>query len=467
MKPISSSPISLDDKLNRERRLPTVHFANMTEPLPTSPTMSTPKPTGRLQPGKSTYIVPNPISQYQYRRASVSVPMSTRMRTEESTKGYTSTRPNSMLITRPNSMLITRPKRLSTHNMDIWTSPNSTVPPVYANPGPGRSFTPLSNHKSIATSSSGSRITSCNSNSSKGSMQSTSTIPSTPPNTFSRTKPYDPLQHYIPCLYPNCSAHYTPTHAGSMYYVPQGSYSLTRLHGYCPRHVTKELADATAQCKREWETMRQSAGRKTLGQIDQEFDRFMEQFRDERQAEDARLQQDQRSRLVSAGPSPVEKITDGKTKVHFDAWDWRYTPRRCTTPGCKSSPYSPYASHLYAIYTTPRPSGYTPLPTLCPACAKAEVATFEQKVAEKWASRSEWEDQAWDDWLANVTRDRAMEVKFGEKAQEKAIRGKGPARRAESTTKPEGADDRSAREPVLRKKRSLFRRLFSKAAAGN
>lgn len=458
MKPNFNSPISLDATQDQKHRQPTVRFADVVEPLPISPIPSTPNTRIRQQPGQSMYSIPTLLPQYQYhRRASVSSQMPTMMRTTQKTENY--------VATRPNSMVITRPKRLSTPNIDTWSRQSHTIPPTHSIPDSTRSSTPLSTRKSASTSSSASRVTSYNSNSSRTSMHSASTVRSTPPDITSLPRQYDPLQHYVPCLDPTCSAHYTPPHAGSMYYVPQGSYSLTRLHGYCPQHVTKELADATAQCKLEWETMRQSAGRKTLGQIDQEFDTFMERFREERQAEDAQLQQNQRDRLVSAVPTPTEQATEGKSKVKFDDWNWRYTPRRCTTSGCKSSPYSPYANHLYSFYTIPQPSKHTPLSTLCPACAKAEVETFEQKVAEKWSSRSEWDNQEWSEWLDNVTRDREMEVEFGEKAQEKAVRGKvgGPARREDSVAK---VEDNQGSELVLKKRRSVFRRLFSKGQVG-
>lgn len=458
MKPTPDVPISLGGQLNRKLSLPTVHFANMPEPLRRSSTPSLPKPTTRAPLGQSTYNIPTPHSQYQYhRRASALIPMTPRTTIEENRRSYISPRPNSMLITRP--------KRLSTYNMNTLTNHDPTIPPVYPESGSTKPPMSLPNETSDMKSSSGSYIASYSSESSKKPIQSVPTMPSIPSNPASRSRQYDPLQHYIPCLYPNCSAHYILPHSGSMYYVPQGLYLLARLHSYCPRHVTQELADATAQCKREWEIMRQSAGRKTLGQIDQEFGRFMKQFRAERHTQDARLQQLQRSRLVGADLNASEARTDGKTSVQFDAWDWRYTPRRCTTPACKSPPYSPYATHFYAFYTTPRPSRYTPLPTLCPACAKAEVEATEQKVAEKRASQSEWDHQAWNDWLATVTRSRNMAASSAEKVQEKAVRGKVLAKQAESVAKV-GQDDRPS-EPVLRKKRSVFRRLFSKGAAGN
>lgn len=245
-----------------------------------------------------------------------------------------------------------------------------------------------------------------------------------------------------------------------MYYVPQGVYSLSRLHGYCQRHATKELADASASCKREWELLRQSAGRKTLGQIGLEFETFMKHFRNARAAEDAQLQQDLKNRVVGMpATATVGRQAGGKPKVQFDEWDWRYTPRRCTSPNCKSAPYSPYASHLYAFYNSPRPSTFTLLHTLCPRCAKKEIETFEHKVSEKWSSRSNgWKEQEWEEWFGNVMRDREMEGEFWEKTQEKAIKEKGVVRRVEKVG--QGKGEKTGEMEIKEKRKSMFRRLI-------
>ncbi|KAI8934419.1 hypothetical protein NX059_009154 [Plenodomus lindquistii] len=280
-----------------------------------------------------------------------------------------------------------------------------------------------------------------------------------------------------------------------MYYVPQGPYSLSRLHGYCPRHTTKELADASATCKREWEALRQSAGRRTLGQIAADFETFKQQFRDAREVEDEQLQRDLQSRVLGSSSSssnaatvPAEKSTasantsspnnaNAKLKVTFDTWDWRYTPRRCTKAKCKATPYSPFASHLYNFYNTTRVSTFRPLATLCPACATKEIEAFERKVNEKWGSRvGGWDEREWEEWFGNVVRDRQMEGEFWEKAQERVVREKkGGVGRVESVAvgrgkgqvmeKVKGVEEKKGEVGVGRRK-SVFRRMFSSMSLG-
>ncbi|KAH9881681.1 hypothetical protein IAQ61_000408 [Plenodomus lingam] len=436
-------------KLNARSSPPTVRFTEP-EPLPRCRTRSTPMSLIRPQPAHSRYTVPSPLLALQYQNLRVPEMSSPALSLQKAREEKIS-----RATPRPQSILITRPRRLSTQTVNTRTStstlhPSSTMPSSRSSPNTESrtSKAPLPNRASVPnlnpSLAHGSRV---HSYTSTHSTQSAPAILSTPPNPAIPQGQYDPLQHYIPCLWPACSKHYTAAHAGSMYYVPQGPFSLTRLHGYCPRHATQELAEASALCKREWEFLRQSAGRKTLPQIAAEFEAFMKQFRSARAADDAQLLQELRSRVVGGtttattttakvqSPTAGEKANTAKTrpKVQFDIWDWRYTPHRCTAVNCKANPYSPYASHLYIFYHSPRPSTFKPLHTLCPRCANREVEDFERRVSEKWSSRCDgWNEQEWDEWLGNVVRDREMDAEFTEKAQEKMIKDKGTTRRVET-----------------------------------
>jgi hypothetical protein len=177
------------------------------------------------------------------------------------------------------------------------------------------------------------------------------------------------------------------------------------------------LKDANAACKKEYEVLRQNAGRKTMGVIATEFEFFKQDFRGERRVTDAKMQKEQRRRVLGT----PEKGREG-------VWDWKYTARPCTTASCKTF-YSLYANHLYAFYRTPLPSSsFLPQQTLCPGCAKTELESFEHKIKEKWGSRCGWDEREWSEWFANAVNDRKMEQKYWSKVQERVVREKGPAR---------------------------------------
>jgi hypothetical protein len=276
---------------------------------------------------------------------------------------------------------------------------------------------------------------------------------------------YNPLSHYIPCLHPGCKTHYSRTHSGPTYHLPQGPYSLSKHHGYCAPHAAKELKDATARCKRQWEALRQNAGRKTLGQIATEFDEYMEDFRSERRGEDAELLRRQKSVVLGA---PAVKLSQPITATNDTQWRWLYTPRHCTRASCHSKPYSPFANHLFAFYHSSRPSKFSPLTTLCPACATTEVESFELLVMQKWGSRCGWDDEEWNKWFEGAVREREREMGFWEGAQEREVR----ERRVRRTEKGEGVKVKEANEKGsesgdivkledgLKKKKSVFRRMF-------
>jgi hypothetical protein len=274
---------------------------------------------------------------------------------------------------------------------------------------------------------------------------------------------YNPLEHYIPCLDAACTNHYSSAQLGLAYYLPQGPYSLSKHHGYCENHATKELKEANAWCKRNWESLRQNAGRKTLGQIATEFDVFLETYRQERKAEDEELQQ--RQKHIVFGPSSPSPTTQTKDKSTKTEWLWHFMPRHCTSASCPSGPYSPFSNHLFPFYHPQiSTSSFSPLPTLCPPCAKNEIDAFERMITEKWNSRCGWHGKEWDEWIGKVVVERFEGRCFWERAQEREIRERGVKKYVERGIKEDG------RAPVERvgkveKKKSVFKRLFGKGGS--
>ncbi|KAF1849882.1 uncharacterized protein K460DRAFT_360732 [Cucurbitaria berberidis CBS 394.84] len=318
---------------------------------------------------------------------------------------------------------------------------------------------PLPSHFSSPGLASASRVSSYQSTISNLSAQSEPIVLST--NTLiNTTSPgqYNPLHHYQPCMYPSCTSHYTLAHTGPTYYLPQGPYSLARLHGYCHQHATREWKETNAMCKSEWECLRQNAGRKTLGSIAAEFEIFLEGLKEERGLEDGTLFRKQKIRVSGVAQPVLQSHNSAKGKARQDeegdsAWDWRYSPRPCITSSCLSPPYSPYANDLYAFYHTRQPSTFLPLRVLCPTCSKAEVEMFAERVTEKWSSRCGWDKTEWNGWFSNVVRDREMEGEFWEATQGRAVKARGPVQLVEKVEEEE--------EEGKKGKRSILRKLFS------
>lgn len=262
-----------------------------------------------------------------------------------------------------------------------------------------------------------------------------------------------------------CCAHYTP-HSGPTYYATQEPYRLSRHHGYCPRHASKEMQEANALCKKEYETMRQNAGRKTLGAVAQDFEIFLELYREARQAEDARLQQAQSRRVLGSFPTVALK---GKS-AQSEGFDWRYTLRNCTKKNC-SSTYSPYSSQHFGFYNSLNPSTQLmPLTTLCPSCSRAESEGFGAKLMEKWSSRCGWDGEEWDGWYQNALQHRKAEQEFWEKAQERLVREK-LTKKAVKSVAEKAEEKRDAAEeevvveavPAKEKRKSIFKRMFRRS----
>lgn len=228
------------------------------------------------------------------------------------------------------------------------------------------------------------------------------------------------------------------------------------------------MQEANAICKKEYETMRQNAGRKTIGVVAQDFEIFMQLYREARQVEDARLQKAQSQRVLGSSHTVTAR---GKAPQN-DGFDWRYTPRNCTKRGCTSSSYSPFSTQYFGFYNTPNSSTQLlPLTTLCPSCSKAESEGFGAKLMEKWSSRCGWDGEEWDGWYQNAIQARKAEQEFWEKAQERVVRERltkkasagvtGKAEEKQEEQKPK--EDEPEATPKKEKRKSVFKRMFRRS----
>ncbi|KAF2184400.1 hypothetical protein K469DRAFT_709137 [Zopfia rhizophila CBS 207.26] len=255
------------------------------------------------------------------------------------------------------------------------------------------------------------------------------TQPSAPPKPQPQINyTHDPLQNYIPCLYPHCSNHYLPSSLGPTYYSPKKPYGLRNKRGLCPNHASKDLKAANEQCKKERERTRQKAGRKTLGMVEEEFESWMRFFNLERVEESKELERRQRVKVVGwdEGLSPGSK--KGKRgEGDAEEWDWKYALRPCTKKGCKREWYSPFDEGLFRWYSRECKFGLRALEALCPACAKEEIEATEKRVEERTTDVSKAE---WENWLANLKNEREVEREFWDKAQGRVVRERGMQPRA-------------------------------------
>ena len=233
----------------------------------------------------------------------------------------------------------------------------------------------------------------------------------------SSAPPYNPLDNYIPCLDSTCGTHYLPTLLGPTFYSTQPPYNLSRKYGLCPTHASREVKDANARCKKEFERMRQNSGRKTLRMIDVEFEEYVADERRIRKEESKANESVMKHRIL--GPTTDQILAKGKHKVSPDSqWEWRYTPRPCTSQTCPHphTPYSPFDARFHPWYTTVRKSGLRPLFNLCPTCARQEIDAVEKTREEKWR---EMHPQQWREWMEQLKRERSAEQTFWEEAQRK------------------------------------------------
>lgn len=167
--------------------------------------------------------------------------------------------------------------------------------------------------------------------------------------------------------------------------------------------------------------MRQNCGRKTLGAIAAEFEVFVQQVREERAEESKKMKMWQGQRVLPSGPSAVTKAGD-KDKAWEEEWDWRYSPRPCTRKGCEERWYSPFDNRLYLFYTTVRPSGFVPLSTLCPSCAKFDVERAEERIMGRKRDAGGVVGPEFEEWYVQMGKDRELEVEYWENVQERVVR---------------------------------------------
>lgn len=422
----------------------TVRFAEA-ESLPKTQTWSTQKIVGSHNTPLSTNRVPNPLLRYRHHRApSFSGPLLGPVPPNKLTQRSpplspplkSPTRKGPSGDIRPAAKVSPMPSSIALKQDLRWS--NIPLPPVDSN-------------KQL---NSGSRVCSYQSVASDLSVQSAPAVLTHIPISPALPSQYNPLEHYVPCLYDACSVHYTTATAGPTYYLSSGPYKLSRHHSYCSQHSARDLKAANATCKREWESMRQHAGRKTLGAIATEFEIFLEGFREERRFTDARLVQEQKKRVLGSGVAQTS--SKGKAAQDRD-WDWRYMSRLCTLASCSSSSYSPFANHLYSFYATPRSSTFLPLQTLCPGCAKSEVERFETLITDKWNSKKEWNPIEWNEWCSDSIKDRDMELEFYLAAQEKNAREKGPVQHGAQVS--EQKRGMVQNEIVIKERKSMFKRI--------
>ena len=476
---------SVGANLNRRSAPPTVRFLDP-EPLPDrsmepGKTMSLRSPTSEprpVRPGNSRVVSSPNFGSHQYRQKKIMVstltrppllsPASKRANAAGLLGGTAAGSSHTLSLAQPHSEPSSGPVTQLSQFVDKRSSAPAALSQIDPRIDPRWSGIPLP-----AGFIPPSRTpTPTRRNTSYQTVISNLSPPLTTPATLSSYLPlntYDPLQNYIPCMAVMCTAHYTPAHSGPTYYVAQEPFHLSRHHGYCPRHASKEMQEANALCKKEYETMRQNAGRKTLGAIAQDFEIFLQLYREARKSEDARLQKAQSERVI--GSSQVIPLK-GRTLLSSVTFDWRYTPRNCTTRGCKSPPYSPFSTQNYSFYGTPHSSTQLlPLTILCPPCAKIEAEGFGAKLMVKWSSRCGWDGEEWDGWYQNALQDRKMELEFWEKAQERVVRErlvkkatKGAIENAELELRSTEENDTRESIPKKEKRKSVFKRIFGRSS---
>ena len=61
---------------------------------------------------------------------------------------------------------------------------------------------------------------------------------------------------------------------------------------------------------------------------------------------------------------------------------------------------------------------------MCPACARADVESTEERIGARRREIGATTGPEWDEWLAQILKDREMEVEFWEQAQERVIQEK-------------------------------------------
>ncbi|KAF2018133.1 hypothetical protein BU24DRAFT_165321 [Aaosphaeria arxii CBS 175.79] len=325
------------------------------------------------------------------------------------------------------------PTRASSSNSAAARLPTGAPSSLTVSSTPG-TCTPASNQSSASSSSSSLYSTpasSIRSSSPSLDLESYSINPKSPaPST-----PHNPLLQYLPCTHPMCTSHYLPSSLGPTFHTQQAPYNLRRKRGLCAEHATSDLALANIECKDEWETMRQNAGRRTLGEVAADFKQFTRDFDQDRERESRDSERLQRLCVVGRPPKQGTSAPPTNSKrfskirdVNDDAqseW-WRYAARPCAKKDCEAEWYAPFSKALYDFYFPAKRNsnagGLTPLTTLCPSCAAENVEVAEREIQAK---REELDDEECILWMEKLRKDRGVEVKFWERAQEKFVREQG------------------------------------------
>ncbi|KAF2467128.1 uncharacterized protein BDR25DRAFT_317338 [Lindgomyces ingoldianus] len=267
-------------------------------------------------------------------------------------------------------------------------------------------------------------------------VQSTLQSPSPPSTSTTPGHPhtYNLMENYIPCIHPLCSEHYLLSSLSPTFYTTQKPYGLRHKRGLCPSHAYKDLKAANDACRREWESMRQNAGRKNLSVIASEHEAWICALDVQRSGEAAELEDRQKQRvlgwedptspILSVSVAPLVALKTGgseKSKPVLEQWDWRYMPRPCTRKGCKRNWYSPFSATLYQWYLQECKFGLTMLETLCPECTRADIEALVENIEKKKAIKEE----EWEIWLEKVRKDREVERAFWEQAQSRVVKERG------------------------------------------
>ncbi|KAF2642259.1 hypothetical protein P280DRAFT_547773 [Massarina eburnea CBS 473.64] len=389
LKSHNSAPDSLAVKFSIPQRLPTMPGIEQDAPIP-------PPKTPKIEGRQSTSL--------PERRPSITVTEGRRSLNLPTASGL-----ETIQIASPHGY---RPLRSAVR--PAFTKRIST-PELLSRKESGRSSAPPASHSRFSSAQAlgaGSRVTSFQSTASAPAVLLTTPTPepSQPPSQ------YNPLEHYVPCEITKCKKHYTPSLLGPTFYSPQQSNRLVRKKGLCVYHANQDLRLAENKVKMTWESMRQNAGRKTLGMIAAEFEIWSEEVRDERTMISDELEKRQTARILG---SP--KTGKSKKNTEDNEWDWRYFPRPCTRNTCGKRWYSPYDNRLYLFYHMLRPSGLIPLLSLCPTCAKDDVEDSEGRMESRKLDGGA--SVEWKQWCEQFKKDRMMEQEYWEQTQEKEVKG--------------------------------------------
>lgn len=201
----------------------------------------------------------------------------------------------------------------------------------------------------------------------------------------------------------------------------------------CQQHAREDMRAANELCRRKFEALRQSAGRKTLPMIQREFDAWVLEV-DARRIEDSRVASLAQIRRL-CGLKRKAGMSGKKTKnERHNEGDWRYQLRPCTMRGCERE-YCPFDGRFYLWYRQKFGFGFRALDTLCPDCAEEDVVAMERQALRK---RRHVSNEKWEEWLQRVQKEREVEKAFWEQVQERRFREKAEGPKAQKDSNVEG-----------------------------